>query len=317
MVAMKWVLPETSPLFVASARMLPAGIALIAFAALTGRPQPRGAAAWGAVALFALVDGTLFQLCLAEGLTDTPAGMGSVLIDSQPLTVVAVSSALGREPVSRIALVGLLLGLLGLVVLEAPPDLLASITGAAGSEPITAWGSRGELLLLCSAQCGAAGALMVRWLVEDCELDPVMATGWHLLLGGLPLLALSLLGEPQLYAQLSLQGLGLPELGALAYASLGGGAIAYGLFFAAAARGGLVRLSALTLLTPGKATIDSSELPPVASLYSSRPDSAPASQCLPQSSRLVSSTRSSNRSSLEEVPSRWLASNWSRQRKER
>ena len=61
MVAMKALLPETSPLFVAAARLIPAGAALVAFASATGRPQPKGAAAWGAVLLFALVDGTGFQ----------------------------------------------------------------------------------------------------------------------------------------------------------------------------------------------------------------------------------------------------------------
>ena len=74
-----------------------------------------------------------------------------------------------------------------------------------------------------------------------------MATGWHLLLGGLPVAALSLALEPNLYQRISLQP---AQISSLAYASLLGGALAYGLFFAAASRGGIVRLSALTLLTP-------------------------------------------------------------------
>jgi drug/metabolite transporter (DMT)-like permease len=43
-------------------RLLPAGAALVAWAAGSGRPQPRTAAAWAWVAAFALVDGAAFQV---------------------------------------------------------------------------------------------------------------------------------------------------------------------------------------------------------------------------------------------------------------
>ena len=37
------------------------------------------------------------------------------------------------------------------------------------------------------------GTVMVRWVSKHC--DPVMATGWHMVLGSLPLAALSLARE--------------------------------------------------------------------------------------------------------------------------
>ena len=92
MVAMKEVLPATSPLFVASVRLVPAGLVLIAWAASQSRPWPKGKDAWLALSLFALVDGTAFQGCLSEGLQRTSAGLGSVIIDSQPLTVAILAS---------------------------------------------------------------------------------------------------------------------------------------------------------------------------------------------------------------------------------
>ena len=49
MVAMKEVLPATSPLFVASVRLVPAGLVLIAWAASQKRPWPKGKDAWLAV----------------------------------------------------------------------------------------------------------------------------------------------------------------------------------------------------------------------------------------------------------------------------
>lgn len=46
------------------------------------------------------------------------------------------------------------------------------------------------------------GTVMVRWVTKYC--DPVMATGWHMVLGSLPLIALSAAQEgPELTARLS------------------------------------------------------------------------------------------------------------------
>ena len=54
--------PHTSPIFVSAFRLLPAGVALVAWAAASGRKQPQGWQAWLACALFGLVDGTAFQV---------------------------------------------------------------------------------------------------------------------------------------------------------------------------------------------------------------------------------------------------------------
>lgn len=78
MVAMKEVLPKVGPFFVASFRLIPAGLLLIGFAGSKGRPLPSGFNAWLAISLFALVDASCFQGFLAEGLQRTSAGLGSV-----------------------------------------------------------------------------------------------------------------------------------------------------------------------------------------------------------------------------------------------
>jgi drug/metabolite transporter (DMT)-like permease len=252
-VALKVVLPATSPLFVAAVRLLPSGLALVLFASLRGRPQPSGAPAWAAVALFGLVDGTLFQGCLAEGLQRTSAGLGSVIIDSQPLTVALLAAWLFGERVSPLAAVGLLMGLAGLLVLELP----AGGSGGAGARELLAasfasgpalW-ERGEWWMLLAAQAMAVGTVMSRY-VMGMGVDSVMATGWHMVLGGAPLLALSLAREPELYARLAADGLPAADVALLGYASLLGGALAYAAYFNAAATGSLVRLSSLTFLTP-------------------------------------------------------------------
>lgn len=62
MVAMKEVLPKVGPFFIASFRLIPAGLLLIGFAASKGRRLPSGFNAWFSISLFALVDATCFQV---------------------------------------------------------------------------------------------------------------------------------------------------------------------------------------------------------------------------------------------------------------
>lgn len=57
------------------------------------------------------------------------------------------------------------------------------------------WYENGELLMLLAAQSMAAGTLMVPLITKF--VDPVVATGWHMILGGVPLVGLSLLTEQQ------------------------------------------------------------------------------------------------------------------------
>lgn len=256
MVAMKEVLPATSPLFVASVRLVPAGAVLVAWAASKGRPMPSGAMAWLAIAIFALVDGTAFQGCLAEGLQRTSAGLGSVIIDSQPLTVAVLAAIIYGESLAPAGVFGLFLGVVGLLMLELPKEALAQIGGGdlgGALAAVTAgvddgggiWDS-GEWWMLLAAQSMAVGTVMVRWVCK--YVDPVMATGWHMALGGVPLLAYSIATEPGVYENLDKLTAG--DVGGLMYTSLLGSALAYGAFFYFASKGSLTKLSSLTFLTP-------------------------------------------------------------------
>ena len=256
MVAMKEVLPATSPLFVASVRLVPAGAVLVAWAASKGRPMPSGGMAWLAIAIFALVDGTAFQGCLAEGLQRTSAGLGSVIIDSQPLTVAVLAAIIYGESLAPAGVFGLFLGIVGLLMLELPKEALAQIGGGdlgGALAAVTAgvddgggiWDS-GEWWMLLAAQSMAVGTVMVRWVCK--YVDPVMATGWHMALGGVPLLAYSIATEPGVYENLDKLTAG--DVGGLMYTSLLGSALAYGAFFYFASKGSLTKLSSLTFLTP-------------------------------------------------------------------
>ena len=251
MAAMKPLLDESSPLLVASLRLLPAGLVLLLVARFAGRPQAVAAADWPWLLLFALVDGTVFQGLLARGLEQTGAGLGSVLIDSQPLLVALLARSLFGEAINPVGWLGLLIGLAGIVCLGLPPELLRhwwlegpSVMGA------QAW-SHGELWMLGAAAAMAVGTVLCRYATR--ASDPLVVTGWHMVLGGLPLVAATVvspvLGEGAGWLAFWPSWTAL-QWGLMAYASLFGSALAYGLFFWFASRGDLTGFTALTFLTP-------------------------------------------------------------------
>ncbi|KAK3026141.1 hypothetical protein RJ639_042584 [Escallonia herrerae] len=244
MVAMKEVLPKTGPFFMASFRLIPAGLLLVAFAALRGRELPSGLNAWLSITLFALVDAACFQGFLAQGLERTSAGLGSVIIDSQPLTVAVLAALLFGESIGFVGATGLLLGVIGLLLLELPALAL-------DESSFSLWGS-GEWWMLLAAQSMAIGTVMVRWVSK--YSDPIMATGWHMVIGGLPLVAISVLNHDPAVSG-GLAELTASDISALLYTSIFGSAVSYGVYFYNATRGSLTKLSSLTFLTPVFASV--------------------------------------------------------------
>ncbi len=258
MVAMKGVIPHTTPLFMAGVRLVPAGVLVLLFAALTGRQQPKTWLAWLWIGLFALVDGALFQGFLAAGLLRTDAGLGSVMIDSQPLAVALLSLWLFGESIGIFGWLGLGLGILGISLIGLPKEWIfdwlqqVGVSGLAmvsnspavvGTEAATMTTHYGQWLMLVAALAMALGTIIARHLCR--YVDPVVATGWHMILGGLPLLALSAATETQQWVNIDLSG-----WMALSYSTVFGSAVAYGLFFYFASSGSLTSLSSLTFLTP-------------------------------------------------------------------
>ncbi len=245
MVAMKEATPHTTPFFLASFRLLPAGILILLAAAVWKLPQPKTWRAWGWITLFALVDGTLFQGFLANGLMRTDAGLGSVMIDSQPLAVAILSAWLLKESIGLWGGIGLSLGVLGISCIGLPAEWWQQILDPANHDPlqITQLFAHGEWLMLLAALSMAVGTILIRYVTR--ESDAVVATGWHMIIGAIPLLIATTLWEESPW-----QNLTVLDWSALAYSTVLGSAIAYGLFFYFAARGNLTSLSALTFLTP-------------------------------------------------------------------
>jgi drug/metabolite transporter (DMT)-like permease len=126
------------------------------------------------------------QAFLAEGLQRTTAGLGSVIIDSQPLSVAVLAALLFGEALSPLGVAGLFIGVAGLLLLELPPEVLQHSTAAVQSGGLSAWAAAlqqglqsgvaaasgdgggwrltdsGEFWMLLAAQSMAVGTVMVR-----------------------------------------------------------------------------------------------------------------------------------------------------------
>jgi drug/metabolite transporter (DMT)-like permease len=279
MVVMKFILPNTTPLFLAAFRLLPAGVLILGVAALLKRPQPKTWQAWLWIGLFALVNGAIFQGFLTEGLVHTGAGLGAILIDAQPLVVALLSRFLFGELIGLWGWLGLGIGLTGICLCGLPgywffnllqnlgisvpytvQAVLSSKDSLANSQPIIASGfnvqnllNSGELLMLLAALAMSFGTIIIHYVKQ--HADPLVATGWHMILGGLPLMTLSFMWEDSQMVNLQAS-----DWAGLGYATVFGTAITYGIFFYLAANGNMTSVSALIFLTPVFALLFSSLL---------------------------------------------------------
>lgn len=243
MTAMAPLIPGGGPWLVAALRLCPAGVAVLLWLKASGRSVGIDRRDFGWFALFTLVDAVLFQGLLALGLAGTGAGLGSVLIDSQPLLVALLARALFADSINPIGWMGLGLGLAGILCLGVPGELLGHWWLLRDAPGLAFALQPGEGWMLLAALAMALGTVLIRYAAR--HSDPVATTGWHMVIGGLPLFGCSVLER----------GWTLPAWGGtdwmrMGFASLFGSALAYGLFFWFANRRDLTSFSSLGFLTP-------------------------------------------------------------------
>lgn len=244
MAAMAPLVDAAGPEIVASLRLLPAGIVVLASVPFLKRKWniSKDDLIWFFV--FTLIDATLFQIFLAKGLMETGAGLGSVLIDSQPLMVALLARLLFGDAINPVGWIGLVLGLVGIICLGVPQELLGNwfLLGKVESE-IDFLG-HGEIWMICAAIAMALGTVLIRFACRSS--DPVAVTGWHMVLGSIPLLIWHIFDQNWPL----LPDWSVFEWGLMTYSSLFGSALAYGLFFWFASREELTSFSTLAFLTP-------------------------------------------------------------------
>ncbi|BEV35929.1 DMT family transporter [Synechococcus sp. M16CYN] len=243
MTAMAPLTNTNGPWLIAGLRLLPAGLALLLWILSTGRSVWIDGRDLGWFALFTLVDACLFQSLLVIGLSDTGAGLGSVLIDCQPLLVALLARGLFAESINPFGWAGLGLGLAGIFCLGVPGEFLNHWWLLADPPNIEQLLRPGEGWMLLASLSMAFGTVLIRFASR--HSDPVTVTAWHMFLGSVPLLLLFGLQNKTkpIYWTLT-------DWGRIGFASLLGGALAYGLFFWFANHRDLTSFSSLGFLTP-------------------------------------------------------------------
>ena len=244
MAAMTPLVSSAGPEFVASLRLLPAGILVLITTYLLKRDLKiyRCDLKWFLV--FTIVDATFFQLFLTYGISKTGAGLGSVLIDSQPLLVALLARAIFGNLINPIGWLGLLFGLGGIIFLGVPKELLESWWLMSDKSISDIAFNVGELWMLGASLAMALGTILIRFTCT--KSDPVAVTGWHMVLGSVPLILKHCL---QTNFQL-IPNWSIFDWGLMSFSSIFGGALAYGLFFYFANNKEITGFSTLAFLTP-------------------------------------------------------------------
>ncbi len=244
MAAMTPLVSSAGPEFVASLRLLPAGLLVLITTYFLKRDLKiyRCDMKWFLV--FTIIDATFFQLFLTYGISKTGAGLGSVLIDSQPLLVALLARAIFGNLINPIGWLGLLFGLGGIVFLGFPKEFLEKWWLMSDANLGDIQFNTGEAWMLAAALAMALGTILIRFTCK--KSDPVAVTGWHMIIGSFPLIIKYSI-ETNLQ---SLPNWSLNDWGLMSFASIFGGAIAYGLFFYFANNKEITGFSTLAFLTP-------------------------------------------------------------------
>ncbi len=224
-VTIRWGLRDAPVLWFATLRALVAGAALLTLAAAQRRPRPTGARAWKLISLLAVTNASLGFGAMFAGVDGLATGTAAVLTNAQPLLVLVPAWWLYGERVTARTSVGLIVGFAGLLVVAVP--------GGGGS---------GAWLSILAAAAITTGTLLSRQLAGT---DVVQAAGWHFVIGGVVLAAVSgaVEGPPQVDWT--------PRfVMSLAFLGLVGSALAFWAWFTETLRCPLGQLAAWTFLTP-------------------------------------------------------------------
>ena len=187
------LLPPGRPLLVAAARVLPAGLALVAAGLWSSRWRPRGSE-WWRTALLALCNFGLFFPLLVVAVYRLPGGVAAAAGGLQPLFVAGLSWLLvGRRPPRPELVVGVVAMLgVGLIVVRPGADIDAVGVLAA---------------VAANASFGVGVVLTKRFPAPP---NRIAATGWQLLLSAVLLVPLSAVveGRPPVPTTRNLVGFG-------------------------------------------------------------------------------------------------------------
>lgn len=233
-VVMKWGLATLSPLLLCALRFVAASLPFLLFV----RP-PRNLS-WGLLAAYGLVQGVgQFGLLFTGMKLGMPAGMASVVLQTQAFITMLMAAVLLGEKPQRWQWIGLTVAIAGLVLI-----------GAAHGDGASQMTLLGFLFTVGAAAMWASSNLLTRMAAKQGPYEPVSFIVWTSLFPIVPLLLLSLWldGADQVAQQL--QAIGVRELGVIAYLAFLSTLLGYGLWTRLLQRYAASTVAPLSLLVP-------------------------------------------------------------------
>lgn len=225
-------LSSAPPLKFAGLRALIAGAAVLLLAFGLRRPLPRGRRVWLGLVVVGMGATALGFVGMFVGGARVAPGPATVIENTQPLIATALAWLLLGESLGRRQSIGLLLGFTGILVISVPLFLVSESSSASGIA-----------ILLLGSLGVSVGNVVLKSLAG--KVDVLMAVGWQLLIGSIPLLVAGQLFEYQQAVRWD-----FIFLFVLLTLSLLGTATASMLWFFLLRRAALGRLNTFTFLTP-------------------------------------------------------------------
>lgn len=233
-VVMKWGLATLSPLLLCALRFVAASLPFLLFV----RP-PRNLS-WGLLVAYGLVQGVgQFGLLFTGMKLGMPAGMASVVLQTQAFITMLMAAALLGEKPQRWQWIGLTVAIAGLVLI-----------GAAHGDGASQMTLLGFLFTVGAAAMWASSNLLTRMAAKQGPYEPVSFIVWTSLFPIVPLLLLSLWLDGSEQVAQQLQAIGLRELGVIAYLAFLSTLLGYGLWTRLLQRYAASTVAPLSLLVP-------------------------------------------------------------------
>ncbi len=233
-VAMKFGLQTLSPMLLSALRFVAASLPFLLFV----RP-PRNVG-WRYLAAYGVVQGVgqfgLLFLGLKLGM---PAGMASVVLQTQAFVTLLLAAFFLNEPARIWHWLGLVVSLAGLVAI-----------GSAHGEGGDAMTLAGFLLTVGSACMWAVSNLITRYAARNGSYEPFPFIVWSSVFPIVPLLALAACIDGTGAVVQQLQGIDLTAIGAILYLALLATLLGYGLWTRLLQRYAASTVAPLSLMVP-------------------------------------------------------------------
>lgn len=234
-VVMKWGLQEISPLLLCALRFMAASLPFVLFV------RPPKSLSWGVLAAYGLVQGVgQFGLLFVGMQMGMPAGMASVVLQTQAFITLLMAAALLGERPQPWQWAGLCIAIGGLIII-----------GSAHGDSATQMTLIGFMCTVGSAAMWAASNLITRHAAKNGPYEPIPFLVWSSIFPVIPLLLMSVWLEGGVHTmQQQLQAITWQGIGAVAYLALLSTLLGYGLWTQLLQRYPASTVAPLSLLVP-------------------------------------------------------------------